>query len=1077
MPVITRETLDYLNPYYYVDYKTVLRGQQLFRAGQTKIVAFSGDRATINVSDDRKVYTVEMELLTRKQVGFNCDCDTFPKHNYCQHVVASVQALTVYLDTEAADNWEYRLSLVLENAPKKTSGASRARYAMLFGLQKTDYYNSSRYSLHVLVIKSADWPALKGLGEKVDAEDFNQRLDADTSWRRSIQVPYQALHYAGCINLPPEGVSVGNLMIQSGHYYYESSFSNYLPLLARMNAPLYLFDGSKLGERLQILAEPQEVEVALGRASAQPGAESFVLQAGLQVDGKMFTSVKESLDVVTQDPAWVIAGRYLLPVKNPQSLPLLTSLPLTIPAGQEENFRQRFLRDIAERVPVKGDVIAWEDAGGDPLPRLYLKDAEGTLHAALMFAYGDYEIPAQNQPDELSLLDLPGSWGMVRVHRQVDREMEYFQLLTDPQYRLKRAGREYPPGTYELRARAHPFDFLMHSIPLLAKAGFEIFGEEKLKAGKVNRNKPTISLNIRSGLDWFDLDAVVLYGDQSVALRDIRRALRKNEQYVKLADGSIGQIPAEWLERYRHLFELAEETEDGDGLRITDYHLPIVDALLEEAELAQVAPEFEQRRNRLRSFEQILSQPVPVEFQGELRPYQKVGLDWLHFLHDYGFGGCLADDMGLGKTIQVLAFLQSLREQKKLGAACLLVVPKSLIANWQREAARFTPGLRFMVYLGNTRSKDTAAFGDCDIVLTTYGTMLRDIETLRAYRFYYAILDESQAIKNPLALSSKAARLLNAEHRLVLTGTPVENNTFELWSQFTFLNPGLLGNLEFFKREFANPIESDKSQEAAKLLRKLVYPFILRRTKEQVAPELPPRTERILYTDMEAAQKKLYNQTRDRYRGILMGMIEAEGISNVRMKILEGLLRLRQICIHPALVEPAYRGEAPKFELLFDTLQTLRDENHKALVFSQFVETLKMVRKELDARKITYTYLDGQTVNRQAEVDRFQTDESVRFFLISLKAGGVGLNLTAADYVIHLDPWWNPAVEMQASDRAHRIGQDKPVFVYKIITRDTVEEKILVLQERKRELVQQLIAEEESFFKSLSADDVKVLFS
>jgi non-specific serine/threonine protein kinase len=338
------------------------------------------------------------------------------------------------------------------------------------------------------------------------------------------------------------------------------------------------------------------------------------------------------------------------------------------------------------------------------------------------------------------------------------------------------------------------------------------------------------------------------------------------------------------------------------------------------------------------------------------------------------------------------------------------------------------------------------------------------------------ILDESQAIKNPLAKSAKAACLLNAAHRIVMTGTPVENNTFELWSQFAFLNPGLLGSVEYFKKEFATPIESGQDEQAAITLRKLIYPFILRRTKDQVAPELPPRTERVIYTAMDTAQKKLYTQTRERYRAELLGLIEAEGMTDVRFKILEGLLRLRQIAIHPGLVDKNYKGEAPKFEVLLETLDTLKAENHKALVFSQFVETLKLVRLKLDELKIKYVYLDGKTPNRQTRVDLFQNDPSYVVFLISLKAGGVGLNLTAADYVIHLDPWWNPAVEMQASDRAHRIGQEKPVFIYKIIARDTVEEKILLLQEKKRALVKSLIATEASFFKSLTKDDVRMLF-
>jgi non-specific serine/threonine protein kinase len=355
--------------------------------------------------------------------------------------------------------------------------------------------------------------------------------------------------------------------------------------------------------------------------------------------------------------------------------------------------------------------------------------------------------------------------------------------------------------------------------------------------------------------------------------------------------------------------------------------------------------------------------------------------------------------------------------------------------------------------------------------------MLRDIEFLHRYTFYYAILDESQSIKNPLSQTARAALLLKARHRLVLTGTPIENSTAELWSQFAFLNPGLLGNLRYFKTEFGTPIEKRGDEQAAALLRKIVYPFILRRTKDQVAPELPPRSERILYSDMEPAQRSLYERTRDFYRGLLLGMIEKEGMDLSRMKILEGLLRLRQISNHPLLVDEKFRGESGKFELLLDTLDTLRAEGHKALIFSQFVQMLKLVRKEMDARHMLYNYLDGHTHDRQAQVDAFQADPNIPFFLISLKAGGLGLNLTAADYVIHIDPWWNPAVETQASDRTHRIGQEKPVFIFKLITRDSVEEKILILQERKKNLVESIITTESNFMKSITTEDVRILFS
>jgi non-specific serine/threonine protein kinase len=625
----------------------------------------------------------------------------------------------------------------------------------------------------------------------------------------------------------------------------------------------------------------------------------------------------------------------------------------------------------------------------------------------------------------LAVLGVPDTWRFAHIHRQAEQEAAYYRSAGSAQYGLKRAGKGYDYDAFTLRARIHPFDFLARCIPALAQAGFEIYGEERLKLGRVNRNTPTISLGVSSGLDWFDLEAVVNYGEQQISLREARAALRTGERYIKLADGSVGELPTGWLERYQRLFDLADETAEGQW-RIRDYHLSLLDPLLGDAAQVQTDTAFEQRRQRLRDFRAIEHQPIPAGFVGELRPYQQAGLNWLHFLHAYGLGGCLADDMGLGKTIQVLALLQSLHENGQTQGPSLIVVPKSLIVNWQREAARFTPELRLLEYVGQGRPQDTSTFASYHVVLTTYGILLRDIDLLKQTRFDYAIMDESQAIKNPLAKSARAARLLDAAHRLVLTGTPVENNTFELWSQFAFLNPGLLGNLEYFRRTFATPIERHQDEEALDLLRQLVYPFVLRRTKEQVASELPPRSERLLYVDMAPAQRKVYQRTREGYRQLLLGMIEEQGIENANLKILEGLLRLRQVSIHPALLEPTYRGEAPKFELLLETLDTLRVEGHKALIFSQFVQVLTLLRTQLDAAGMPYAYLDGSTRDRQAQVDTFQTDPQVPFFLISIKAGGVGLNLTAADYVIHLDPWWNPAVEQQATDRAHRIGQDRP---------------------------------------------------
>ncbi len=337
----------------------------------------------------------------------------------------------------------------------------------------------------------------------------------------------------------------------------------------------------------------------------------------------------------------------------------------------------------------------------------------------------------------------------------------------------------------------------------------------------------------------------------------------------------------------------------------------------------------------------------------------------------------------------------------------------------------------------------------------------------------------SPAKKNPAAKPSIYALSNGASAPKTSAKTPIgQNGASSLWrEQLAFLNPGLLGSVDYFRDGFTNPIELQNDEQATTTLRRLVYPFILRRTKEQVELDLPPRSEKVLWGEMDKDQRKLYNLTRDEYRAKILKLIEDKGVKDARFRVLEGLLRLRQICNHPRLVKPAHKGPSTKLETLLRTLETLSAEGHKALVFSQFVQMLKLIERELKKAKIPYAYLDGSTVNRQARVDTFQTDDDIRVFLISLKAGGVGLNLTAADYVIHVDPWWNPAVEMQASDRAHRIGQNKPVFIYRLMMRDSVEEKILQLQERKRKLVKQLIATEAGFFKSLTADDIAALFS
>lgn len=1068
--MLTPQILDNFPFYQYADAKAIQRGQEYYRQERAMLLEYDENSALCQVNGNNDDYEVEIVLTGRNQLQFSCTCPQAEFAQVCKHMVAATLEVSRYLKTEQTQNdWQYRLGQALEKSPRRRTGANAQKYAALCLLQSVEHTYGLQFYLVPYVVKAADWGTLRGM---IDLpKQVNHILDKDRGWPKHIEPPYQPVNPHGCLNLTPDEIAFFNFLVNQTHYVGQfSDFGAYLPLLAKMDMPIFLARQRKnIGERIEILSQPVEI-----RAALTSDGDMISLQAGIELDGQLFTSATQNLKLVSENPPWVLVGRYLAPVANLEAADLLAMFPIEIPVEDEELFRQKYFHQIAERLPIEGEAVSWENVDADALPRLYLRNDDGTLRADLRFGYGDYELEAKSNPSPAALIDILGTWSLARIQRQLDRETQYYEMLADPRYGLKRAGREQPFCTFELRARTHPYDFLMHSIPALTAAGFEIYGDKE-SLGKVNRHAPSIRLNITNGIDWFELDATVEYGDQQVPLREVRKALKRGERYVKLADGSIGQIPEAWLERYKHLFDLGEETEDG--LRLSDMQLSLVDELLADAGQKEIAPEFIQKRERLKTLEGVKPAPLPQGLNGELRPYQKAGVDWLHFLREYGFGGILADDMGLGKTVQVLTFLLSLREQAKGEPASLLVVPKSLLANWQRESAKFTPGLRILEYYGASRVREPENFNDYDVVLTTYGTMLKDIEHLRAYRFHYAILDEAQAIKNALAQSSKAARLLNAEHRLAITGTPVENNTFELWSQFAFTNPGLLGSMDYFKREFATPIENRGDGETAQLLKRMVYPFILRRTKQQVAPELPPRTERLIYTDLEPAQRKLYDQTREYYRSELLGLIDASGMNDARMKILEGLLRLRQICIHPALVEPAFKGEAAKFVALLETLETLQAEGHKALVFSQFVQTLHLLQAEMGQRGLSYTYLDGQTRDRQAQVDLFQNDASISFFLISLKAGGVGLNLTAADYVMHLDPWWNPAVEMQAADRAHRIGQDKPVFVYKFIARNTVEEKILELQTRKKGLVEQLISAEGSFFKSISREDVQVLFS
>jgi len=734
-----------------------------------------------------------------------------------------------------------------------------------------------------------------------------------------------------------------------------------------------------------------------------------------------------------------------------------------------------FLKDVVmpltrEYVVIFEKSLIKETKDGEPEISLMLVEKGDYLLFQPVYTYKGFSVKHEDQ----TKIIVPDNDKVLMVHRNKEAEQNFYSKLSGlhSQFSNRENGTLILKGADVLR---NNWFFLF--VDAMKDMKVPVSGFNALKNFRFNTAKPSTHIHLSSGLDWFDAKVELSFGDQRIGIAEIKKALTNKQSFVQLSDGSLGILPDEWINRYALLFKVGHGKENK--LRLSKFHLSVIDDLYEKREEKEITFELDAKYEKLRNFKSIPETPVPAELEDKLRPYQVSGFNWLNYLNSVSWGGILADDMGLGKTVQALSMLSHYEKQEgKLKA--LVICPTTLIYNWENEIRKFTPSLTWCIHHGSLRTRNPEDFENTDVIITTYGTLRSDIQLLMKILFDYVILDESQAIKNPSSKVTKAACLLTAKNRLCMSGTPLQNNTFDIYAQMNFLNPGLLGSVEFFRNEFSTPIDKLGEQEQKDHLRKLLYPFILRRTKEQVAKDLPDKTETILFCEMEEEQRKVYDSYRNVYRDKIMGVIEGDGIDKSQLTILQGLMKLRQICDSPAILNEDEKY--PNHSIKLDELTREITENigeHKALVFSQFLGMLALIKEKLTENNIVFDYFDGSTPPQEREkaIQNFQNNDESRVFLISLKAGGVGLNLTAADYVYIVDPWWNPAVEQQAIDRTHRIGQTKNIFAYRMICKDTIEDKILQLQERKRTLAKELISDDQTFVKSLSKEDVEYLFS
>ncbi len=1070
-----------------ISYDIRSRGSSYYLSGRVRLVSCHPTEVYSTVRGSR-LYDVDLELLNGTIKAF-CTC---PYAELCKHIWATIlaagpkgfaqaaaelQPLTLEHDDLESDDdpTQRRPSAPVRPAPSpkrenwkdQLDALSRDVAPAINGSHRTEVPNGDRQLVLVVDLQASE------LARKLVVDINTRERKTNGEWGKP-QAKYVTSGYIGQLADPLDrkiaALLAGGERHESYSYSYGSSqgLSRYglagplldalLPLLAQSGRVALRRPGRPpppLEELVDDLDPPWVLKIGV-----TPGetAKQWILSGYLHRGDESMPLAAPMLIV----PGLVIWNGRFGRFDDSGGYSWVTSLRkigrIVVPTAGVDDLIAQLLRLPQLPSLVLPEELRFTEVAVAPTPRLVVKPPKqanpyGTsmLQAELSFEYDGVEIPAL--PFTRGFLKAEGRCFVLRdpaAEQAADRELDRLGV------RLA-----WTRGEQKLELKP---SLLPKLVRELVPAGWKVEAD-----GKLYRQAGELKFKVRSELDWFDLDGSADFGGRLVPFPRLLEALRRGDSSIPLDDGTFGMVPEEWLKKYGLLAQMGKV--QGDSIRFSKAQVGVLDALLASRPEVTFDKQFAKARDQLRKFTGVAAVDPPKGFRGELREYQREGLGWLRFIRKFGFGGCLADDMGLGKTVQVLALLAG----KRTGPA-LVVVPKSLIFNWKSEAAKFAPKLKVLDHTGSLRDRTGANFKDFDIVLTTYGTLRKDAETFAEFKFDTCVLDESQAAKNAATETAKAVRVVQADHRIAMSGTPVENHLGELWTLFDFLNPGMLGR-GMVTGTLAGSIRNP-DQETREMLAKALRPYILRRTKDQVAKDLPAKSEQTVFCDLEPAQRRLYDELLAHYRQSLLARVDSVGLAKSKIHVLEALLRLRQAACHPGLIDKARRGEtSAKLDVLLPQLRELAESGCKALVFSQFTSLLAIVRDRLDADGVKYEYLDGKTNDRAARVEKFQSDPTCKLFLISLKAGGVGLNLTSAEYVFLLDPWWNPAVEAQAIDRTHRIGQTKPVFAYRLIARGTVEEKVLALQQSKRELADAILGGDGRLITDLKREDLELLLS